>query len=124
MSLIPNREKVVVVPVTISSGAALSSSVNLGGRTLVGIMMPTAWTAANLTFKASIDRGSNFYDCYDDAATEIIVQAAASRYLAVPPTDFLGMMYIQVRSGTTGTPVNQGADRELNLVLHENTGQS
>jgi hypothetical protein len=78
--------------------------------------MPAAWTAATLTFQVSYD-GTTFVDLYDDTGTEIQWQAAASRFI-VPsaPSQFFGIQALKVRSGTTGTPVNQGADRAIQVV--------
>jgi hypothetical protein len=84
---------------------------------MAGIEMPAAWTAAALTFKAS-DDGVDFYDVYDDAGTELSVTVAASRFvLFTSPVKLLAARYLQVRSGTTGTPVNQGAERTIKLIV-------
>ncbi len=40
---------------TIPSGQSLSAEVDLGANSLVGIAMPAAWTAADLTFQVSSD---------------------------------------------------------------------
>jgi hypothetical protein len=37
--------------------------------------------------------------------------------IALDPTSFRGMPCIQVRTGTSGSPVNQGGTRNLQLVL-------
>ena len=65
--------------VTIAATASLSDAARLpNGHEVVGITMPAAWTAANLTFQASPD-GSTFYNLYDDEGNEVTVTAAASR---------------------------------------------
>ena len=101
--------------VTISSGSSLSSAVDLGGRKLVAIVMPSAWTAASLTFQASVD-GVTYYDVYD-GSTERTVAVAASYYSMLAIGDYVGVRYLKVRSGTAASGVNQGADRTLTLVL-------
>lgn len=100
---------------TISSGQSLSAGVNLGGRIPVGVFMPASWTAAGLTFQGSPD-GATWYDIHDTAA-EVSVAAAAAIYVAFDPVKFYGINHMKVRSGTSGTPVNQGADRSLILML-------
>lgn len=107
---------ILTATVTIASGQALSGAIDLLGYNLVGVQMPAAWTAANLTFQGSID-GTNFYDLYDGSAEINLSAAAASRYLALTPSQFAGVRYLKVRSGTTGTPVNQAADRSLTLIV-------
>jgi hypothetical protein len=100
---------------TIASGQSLSDIVDVGSKTLLGIIMPSAWTAANLTIQVSTD-GTNFYDVYDGLGTEKTITAAANRYIIIDPTDFVGAKYIKVRSGTAAAAVNQGADRAVRLI--------
>lgn len=104
------------VTVTIANGASLSDVAALGGMTLVGIIMPATWTAADLTFQASHDN-STFNNVYDADDAEVTVEADASRYIQIAPTAYLGMNYLKVRSGTTGSPVNQGGARSVILVV-------
>ena len=100
---------------TIDNGASLSGVVDLGGRKLVAIVMPASWTAASLTFQASPD-GVTYYNVYD-GATERALVVAASYYSALNIGDWVGFRYLKVRSGTSGTPVNQGGARTLTLVI-------
>lgn len=104
---------------TIANGAAITATgFDVGvGAFVTGILMPASWTAASLSFQVSID-SANFYDLYDTAGSEVVVAAAASRVITVPATLLLGFRYIKVRSGTTGTPVNQGADRTITLIVN------
>ena len=103
--------------VTIASGASLSAAINLQGRTVTGIIMPAAWTTANITFQAAAAEADTFVDVYATGGSEKSVTVAASRYVAIDTTDMLGLHFIKVRSGTTGTPVNQGADRTVTLMV-------
>lgn len=106
------------ITVTIANGASLSGAAGLGrGVSLVGIVMPAAWTAAALTFQGSAD-STNFFDLYD-AGTELNIGAGASRYIQVDPAKTDSLMALKVRSGTSGTPVNQGADRTITLVVRD-----
>ena len=105
-----------VVEVEIASGASLSAGLFLGGMRLVGIEMPSTWTAANITFEASPD-GVTYNKLYDQDGTEVIVTAATDRFITVFATYLAGTRYLKVRSGTSGTPVNQAADRTLRLIL-------
>lgn len=107
-----------VKTVTILSGAALGASFIGDGR-LVAIQMPATWTAANLTFQGSMD-GVTYADMYAFDGTEVNITAGASQYILVPD---LRAAWIKVRSGTTGTPVNQGGNRVIQLyVLKEPVG--
>lgn len=100
---------------TIANGESLSGAIGLGLERVYAIQMPSAWTAGNLTFQASYDN-STFADVYQDDGTELTVTAAASRFIVLDPVQFLGIRAIKVRSGTSGSPVNQGAARSLQLV--------
>jgi hypothetical protein len=106
------------VTATIANGAALSGAVDLGSSRLHRIVMPAGWTSAALTFQGSYD-GTNFNDLYDGAAGEYSISssiAGASRSIVVDPKIFYGVRHLKVRSGTSGTPANQGAERALTLV--------
>lgn len=100
---------------TISNGASLSGAIDLAGKTLLGIHMPSAWTTANLTFSVSED-GVTYDDLYDNVGTEKTIIAAASRYIFTTPADLVGIRFVKVRSGTASVPVNQGAARAITLV--------
>jgi hypothetical protein len=106
------------IPVTIANGAALSGPLDLAGHVLIAIAMPAAWTAAVLTFQSSIDGGTTWSDVVDDTGTEVSVAAAASRTIVnggqLEKLAPLGR--IRIRSGTTGVPVNQAADRSLAVI--------
>lgn len=100
---------------TIANGESLSGAVDLGDGILTRIEMPAAWTAAGLTFQVSADN-STWLDLYDDAGSEVSVTADASQAMRVDFADWIGVRYLKARSGTSGTPVNQGAERVLSLI--------
>ena len=100
----------------IDSGASLSPAVDLIDTRLFGFVMPAAWTAAAMTFSVSAD-GVTYNDLYDDTGTEVNLTVSASKFIALSnPQRFLGIRYLKVRSGTTGSAVNQGAARTIQLV--------
>lgn len=99
----------------IASGGSLSDAVDLGDLRAVRIVMPAAWTAAALTFQTSYD-GTAFNDLYDEAGAEVSYTVAAGRSVRLPVGDWLGVRFLKLRSGTTGTPVNQAAARSFIVV--------
>lgn len=105
------------IPILIANGTSLSAQINLGAKTLVGIIMPAAWTAAALTFQSSGDGGQTFQELQDGAGAAVTVTANQATNIQLDPTKWRGANCLKVRSGTTGTPVNQGADRTLQLVV-------
>lgn len=103
----------------IAAGTSLSTVVDLNGAMIGGILVPAAWTAAAITFQASID-GSNFFDVFDSAGAETTIASAnvvASRFVLMDIRDFAGVRFLRLRSGTAAVPVNQAADRVLRLPL-------
>ena len=101
---------------TIANGASLSGIVDLGSNDLIGIIFPSAWTTASITFQFSID-GTNFYDAYSATAELSATAASANRMVSINAVNYDMGRYIKIRSGTSATPVNQVADRILNLIL-------
>jgi hypothetical protein len=103
----------------IANGASLSAEIDCGSRVLGAILMPAAWDAANLTFQFATESGGTFVDLYDDAGTEYLVVAAASRAIALHQAAFKNVPFLKIRSGTAALPVNQTDDRDLTLVFSE-----
>ena len=104
-----------LVTATIANAASLSDAIDLQGGRAVAIRMPAAWTTAVLTFQGSED-DSNYADIYTAGGVELQCAAAASRWIILEPQFFLGCRYLKIRSGTSGTPVAQGAARSLSVV--------
>lgn len=102
--------------VTATGGDANTGIIDLTKKSLVGIQIPSGWTTANITFLGSTDGGATFNDLYDDAGTERSVGATASRTITLDPTKFMGCTHLKIRSGTSGTPVNQGASRTISYT--------
>ncbi|MFA5041047.1 MAG: hypothetical protein WC464_05390 [Bdellovibrionales bacterium] len=105
------------LPVTISSGTSITGTTDLGGLRLFAISMPPAWTAANLTFQMSPDGGTTWTDLRDQSGDEIVAVTGASVCTILTPSQFAPLQYLRVRSGTGSSPVAQGADRQLQLIL-------
>src|SRR5206468_2348533 len=99
------------IPATDSGG--LSEVLDLGTARVFAVQMPAAWTAAALTFLASSD-GVTFAPVYI-ADIEYSVPVAASRMVMLD-FNLYGLQYLQLRSGTAGTPVQQAADRTIKLI--------
>ncbi len=112
MSLLPKTASV-----TIANGASLSGSVCLGDAMLCAILMPAAWTAADLTFQVSDDYGTTWGELLDATGSAITVSSpTAAKRLELDSSDFKSAVFIKVRSGTSGSAVAQGAARTLTLI--------
>jgi hypothetical protein len=99
----------------IANGASLSEAVDMGGTTLVGIQMPATWTAADLTMQAAAN-GTTYGNVFDAAGAELEIAADASIFIRLDPAVMAPFSHVKIRSGTAGSPVNQGGARELTLV--------
>jgi len=106
------------LPVVIAINTSLSAALKIYGGLPAMIEMPAAWTAANLTFQTSGD-GSNYFDVYDELGVEVTVIASTSRRIRLDPVMWAGIQYIKIRSGTTGVPVVQLAERTLYVEVWE-----
>ena len=87
-----------------------------GGQSVIGIAMPAAWTAAGVSFQVSPDGGTTWNELAS-ASTVVAVTAAAGQYIYLGADMFAGVNMLKVRSGTSGVPVVQGADRIVTLIL-------
>lgn len=105
--------------IIIPSGQSLSPAISLIDNKLVGITMPAAWDTANLTFQGASLEDATYKDVYEKDGTELNYSAAASRYIVVKPSDFAGISFFKIRSGTTGTAVNQTAARTIRLIVRK-----
>jgi len=106
----------VNITATIAASSSLSPEVDLGIGTLVGIAMPAAWTAAALTFQVSVDGGVTWNELTTSAGAAVSYTVAAGQFIAVDPTLWRGINAIKVRSGTSGSPVNQVSQAALTFV--------
>jgi hypothetical protein len=50
------------------------------------------------------------------ASAELNYTAAQGQYICVDPSLWRGVVALKVRSGTAGTPVNQGQNSTLTLI--------
>ncbi len=100
---------------TIASGASLSGTINVGGLRLFAITMPSAWTAAGVSFQVSSDEGATWANLYDASGNELVSTADAGRCIALDPVPFSFAQYLRLRSGTASAPVAQSSDRVLQL---------
>lgn len=97
----------------IAASAALSGPVFIGGR-LTSVAVASDWTAAVITFQGSQD-GVTWYNIYDSAGNEVSVTIAAGDLASVD--NFDGAVYMKVRSGTSGSPVNQTNAESVVLLI-------
>jgi hypothetical protein len=95
---------------TITAAGNLSPEVDIGGYPIVGIVIPSGWTTATLSFQASPDGGVTWGELLTPSGAAYAigsVTGGAQMRIAVDPTALRGVRSIKVRSGTSASPVNQ-----------------
>jgi hypothetical protein len=105
-----------MVTVTIAAGQALSSAGDISAGNVTMLLMPTAWTGANISFAISEDN-ITYRDLYDANGNEILRPTGPNRALNVDPGYTSGSLWVKIRSGPAANPVNQAADRAVVLVV-------
>lgn len=111
-----------VQTVTIANGTSKTPQFATQGFALVGIVMPTVWTAADIGYEASWDNNV-FNPVYTGGGSASTTVAAASTFIAFPSQDAIFAPFIKITSVATGggsvTPANQAADRVLYLLFRK-----
>lgn len=90
-------------------------------ETVVGIAMPSAWTAASITLMTvppltADPSAATWVDVYERDGTEYEITCDAGQHVIIPPADLAGIRFLKIRSGTSGTPVAQAATRTITLI--------
>lgn len=89
------------VPVAIANGANVSGIINTKGSSLVGIIIPAAFTSTTITFSASVD-GSTFFPVKNTTSgTTLSYTVAPGEYIAINPVDFYGIPYLEINTGSS-----------------------
>ena len=115
--------RTVVKTVTIESGQSLSTEVDLEDYQLCAIEMPSAWDAATLTFQGSSTSGGTFKDIKSNGlevtepGSNLTASAGVINAIDVNAMALAPIRYLKIRSGTSGSAVNQTANRTLTLIL-------
>jgi hypothetical protein len=110
------KGSIAVIP----NNTALSQELDLGEHSLVGLIMPAGWTAASITFAVAPGPNQAFLPLYDDGGTEVTITVAASRHVTLSDANIAKLRaarFLKIRSGTSGAPVNQGAERQIQTLV-------
>ena len=77
----------------------------------MGVIMPAAWNAANISFQVSTSGGGTFYDLYDEGGTEVKPSSTPAQGKVYALNTLVGNIspfrWVKVRSGLTGNAVTQ-----------------
>lgn len=104
---------------TITSGTSVSGTVDLTSTSLLGFIAPAAWTTAALNIEVSTDNSTwvtaGILDGFGSNVSRWSAVTAGAAY-SIDVVNMLPYRYIRFRSGTSASPVNQGADRVFTVI--------
>jgi hypothetical protein len=105
------------IPVVIQSGTSISSAAILGDElSLIGFYMPSAWSTAAVQASVSKD-GVTYVPLQSSPGTVWSVNSPSNYYCYyLDNAVFEPWSFVKMRSGTSGTPVNQSQTVTLTLV--------
>lgn len=89
-------------PVVVADGQTKSAAFATNGMALVGIAIPSSFEGTTLTFESGDALAGTFSPIYNSAG-QVSYTVAASRYIAIDPKDFHGVLFLKlVVSSQTG----------------------
>lgn len=102
----------------IQAGQSLSDPLDCRAGAILRMIMPSAWTSANITFQTSTD-GTNFHDLVDNWGKEVMLPLVTGTVIvvseAIPYLDLVP--WLRIRSGSRDAPLPQQAQRAFQLVI-------
>jgi hypothetical protein len=112
--------EVDVVNALIANTTSLSAEVDIGAKSLVGILVPANWTTAGLSFQVSPDNGVTWGELTNQDGTPYAIGSVTggtlAYYVALNPAVLRGAQALKVRSGTQASAVAQVHDVTLQLI--------
>lgn len=100
--------------VTIASSGTTSTSLLMErNRVPLAIVTPAALTGTTIKFQASVDDGATFVPLYNEG-TEYSVTVNTSRFVALNPNVFQGVVLLRLVSGSS-----EAASRVIGIVSGE-----
>lgn len=106
-----------VLTLTIANGAAVSNAINFTDFTRMIVIMPAAWTAANVGFQVSTTEGGTYTGLYsiDGSVAEIASPAVNLAYASPPEVNGATWLKLWSQNGS-GVGVNQAAERTITVI--------
>jgi hypothetical protein len=111
-----------ILTTIISASASLSAQIDIGTKSLVGLVIPANWTTASITFQVSPDGGTTWAVLMDSTTAGAYTVATVTPVgsfpaaVAVDPAKLRGWSSYKIQSGTTGTPVVQTNAQTIQLI--------
>ena len=116
-----DRYTIRYATIDVSDDDDLSNAVELLGFQVVAVIMPAAWTAADIRFQVNPGDGT-FRDVYDAQGVQLSLPVAASRHVllaASEPTANVpgGTPIISGQQVKLSASAGQAADRTIGLII-------
>jgi hypothetical protein len=103
---------------TIANGAAFTEAFDMSTHAGGIVLMPAAWTAANIGFQVSDTETGTFYPLYDDAGAIVEIASPATDKGFSIPAEVFGAAWVKLWSQDgAGSGTNQAAERSIKVVL-------
>lgn len=111
----PIRTPAVLIP---TGAGGLSGAVFIGQAEIIGYRIGTHWQAADISLQACESDTATFGEVLKSSdGTAVALKAAATNYYTLATPLRIGP-WIKLRSGTSGSPVNQtDGDATVTLIL-------
>jgi len=113
-----------LVVTSIASGAATSGAIDMRHWVMGMVLVPSAWTAANIGFQVCDTEDGTFVAVKDDTGTPVQISSVttdASFWYQFPSPDLFAGYFVKLWSKSTTaatvTDTNQGAARALKVLL-------
>lgn len=87
----------------IAAAGTTSAAVNLGGMTLVGLLMPSTFVGTTVKFQAAEALAGTYRLVTDGAGSDYSLTVAVNKFVPVDPTKMAGVRYLKLVSGSTET---------------------
>lgn len=101
------------VDLVIPNSGTTSTSYELGGTHLIGVLFPASFTSSKVKIQGSLD-GTNFYDVYgSDTGTAKEIKATANTLTIIENTYDNPFNYVRLVSNMA-----EGAERTLKIVCN------
>ena len=101
--------------ITIATSTTVSDAIDIGSSKLVGIVMPSTWTAADIKFQAAAPGSTTFNTVIDAAGNDVtVLSPVASKHVALSYVGVEGLGTIKVVSTNA-----QAGNRVLTLILKD-----
>lgn len=110
------KQSIVLVTGYIDANESLSAPINVNAGDVVALMMPDAWTYAELSFQISADDVTHF-DVYERDGDEVRVKVTPNAVLLIERELLMAASSLRLRSGSRSRPVVQAARRDFSLAL-------